>query len=125
MELAFFIVVAFSGILAPYLHLVMGQWADRIGMVRLDFARVIGNLTYGGSFEGEAPYWAGQIAVFFNGVLLDHSPIKSGLRSRGRLAEPDCGLNGLREHFRSVGVFLYRFGHGHHVFDFGFVGDAD
>jgi hypothetical protein len=65
----FFIVVALTGVLAAYLHLVMGQWADRIGMTRLDFSRVMADLSYGESFEGEAPYWAGQIAVFFNGVF--------------------------------------------------------
>lgn len=69
MNLDFFIVVSLTGILATYLHLVMGQWANRIGMVRLDFSRVMAKLTYGESFEGEPSYWAGQIAVFFNGVF--------------------------------------------------------
>ena len=69
MQFDFFIVVALSGILATYLHLVMGQWAGRIGMFRLDFSRVMADLTYGESFEGEVSYWAGQIAVFFNGIF--------------------------------------------------------
>lgn len=69
MQIAFFVVVTLSGILATYLHLVMGQWAGRIGLPRLDFSRVMADLTYGESFEGEPSYWAGQIAVFFNGVF--------------------------------------------------------
>ncbi|MBL6957432.1 MAG: hypothetical protein ISR52_00495 [Rhodospirillales bacterium] len=69
MEFEFFIVVTLTGLLATYLHLVMGQWAGRIGLPRLDFSRVMANLTYGESFEGEPSYWAGQIAVFFNGVF--------------------------------------------------------
>lgn len=69
MKLDFFIVVTLSGILATYLHLVMGQWSHKIGMPRLDFARVMANLTYEDSFEGEPSYWAGQIAVILNGVF--------------------------------------------------------
>ncbi len=70
MELDFFIVVALSGVLAAYLHLVMGQWAERIGMSpRLDFSRVMADLSYGDSFEGEPSYWAGQIAVYMNGIF--------------------------------------------------------
>ncbi|MBO45354.1 MAG: hypothetical protein CMJ96_00490 [Planctomycetes bacterium] len=65
----FFIVVALTGILAAYLHLVMGQWANRIGLPRLDFSRVMANACYDESFEGESSYWAGQIAVYFNGVF--------------------------------------------------------
>ena len=41
MKLDFFIVVSLSGVLAAYLHLVMEQWDNRIGMVRLDFSRVM------------------------------------------------------------------------------------
>ncbi|MDP6426858.1 MAG: hypothetical protein QF393_02475 [Rhodospirillales bacterium] len=70
MELDFFVVVALSGILATYLHLVMGPWGGRVGMFPLDFSRVMADLTYGDSFEGQASYWGGQIAVFFNGILL-------------------------------------------------------
>ena len=69
MEFDFFIVVTLTGILATYLHLVMGQWAGRIGLFRLDFSRVMADLSYAESFEGEPSYWAGQIAVMFNGVF--------------------------------------------------------
>ena len=69
MEFDFFIVVTLAGLLATYLHLVMGQWAGRIGLPRLDFARVMADLSYGESFEEEPSYWAGQIAVFFNGTF--------------------------------------------------------
>ena len=69
MEFEFFIVVTLTGILAAYLHLVMGQWAGRIGLFRLDFSRVMADLSYGESFEGEPSYWAGQIAVMLNGVF--------------------------------------------------------
>ena len=27
-------------------------------------------LTYGPSFDGEPPYWAGQLVIYFNGVML-------------------------------------------------------
>jgi hypothetical protein len=70
MQLDFFIVVAVTGMLAAYLHLVMGQWADRIGLFRLDFSRVMADLTFGKSMEGEAPYWAGFMVVILNGAFL-------------------------------------------------------
>ena len=69
MELSFFVVVSLAGILATYLHLVMGQWGEGLGMMRLDFPKVMAKLTYGDSFEGEPPYWAGMACVFLNGIF--------------------------------------------------------
>ena len=71
MQLDFFIIVILTGILATYGMLVMALWSDRIGLARLDFAKVMAQLTYGESFEGRTPpYWAGQLVIYFNGVLL-------------------------------------------------------
>ena len=69
MELDFFIVVILSGVMATYCMLCMALWSDRLGMPKLDFGKGMSMLTYGESFEGNPPYFPGQIVVYFNGVF--------------------------------------------------------
>ena len=58
-----------AGIIATYGLVVMALWAFRLGLPRLDFSRAMAELTYGQSFEGQAPYWAGQAVIYLNGIF--------------------------------------------------------
>ncbi len=58
-----------AGIVATYGLLAMALWAYRLGLPRLDFSRAMAELTYGQSFEGQAPYWAGQAVIYLNGIF--------------------------------------------------------
>lgn len=58
-----------AGIIATYGLVVMALWAFRVGLPRLDFSRAMAELTYGQSFEGQAPYWAGQAVIYLNGIF--------------------------------------------------------
>ncbi len=69
MTLEFLIPVIIAGIMATYTLLVMALWSHRIGLPRLDFAKVMTALTYGDSVEGPPPYFAGQIIVYLNGIF--------------------------------------------------------
>ncbi len=69
MQLDFLVVAVLAGILATYGLLVMALWAYRLGLPRLDFSRAMAELTYGQSFEGAPPYWAGQAVIYMNGVF--------------------------------------------------------
>ena len=69
MDLEFLVTVIIAGIIATYGLLVMALWAFRLGLPRLDFSRAMTELTYGQSFEGPAPYWAGQAVIYMNGIF--------------------------------------------------------
>ena len=69
MELSFFLICVLAGLSATYCMLVMGLWADRMKMAKLDFGKGMGMLTYGESFDGNPPYFAGQLVVYFNGAF--------------------------------------------------------
>ncbi len=80
MEIDFFLMSAFAGIMATFGLLVMANWADSLGLPRLDFSRAMANLTYSRTFEEDAPpgatgggpntpYWPGMIVIYFNGVF--------------------------------------------------------
>ncbi|MCZ6604377.1 MAG: hypothetical protein O7C63_07765 [Alphaproteobacteria bacterium] len=69
MSLEFLVHVILVGILATYFLLAMALWAHRIGLARLDFAKVMAGLSYGESFDGDPPYFAGQIVIYFNGIF--------------------------------------------------------
>jgi hypothetical protein len=69
MPLELFAMVALSGIVATYGLLIMALWAPRLGLPRLDFSRAMAELSYGESFEGAAPYWAGQKVIYLNGIF--------------------------------------------------------
>lgn len=58
-----------AGVIATYGLVVMALWAFRLGLPRLDFSRAMAELTYGQSFEGQAPYWAGQVVIYLNGIF--------------------------------------------------------
>ena len=58
-----------AGIIASYGLLVMALWAGGLGLPRLDFARAMAERTYGESFDGQAPYWAGQAVIYLNGIF--------------------------------------------------------
>jgi uncharacterized membrane protein YagU involved in acid resistance len=69
MPLESIIVTIIAGIVATYGLLVMALWAGGLGLPRLDFSRAMAELTYGESFEGQAPYWAGQAVIYLNGIF--------------------------------------------------------
>lgn len=69
MPLESIVITIIAGIIATYGLVVMALWAFRIGLPRLDFSRAMAELTYGESFEGQAPYWAGQAVIYLNGIF--------------------------------------------------------
>ena len=69
MTLEFILQTTFAGFMATYMLLVMALWSHRLGLPRLDFAKVMGALTYGESFDGTPPYFAGQALVYINGIF--------------------------------------------------------
>ncbi len=69
MPLESIVITIIAGIIATYGLLVMALWAFRLGLPRLDFSRAMAELTYGESFEGQAPYWAGQAVIYLNGIF--------------------------------------------------------
>lgn len=80
MDLEFFLLSVFAGIMGSYGLLSMALWADSLGLPRLDFSRAMANLTYSRTFESEAepgakgggpntPYWPGMIVIFMNGIF--------------------------------------------------------
>ena len=70
MNLDFIVAVVLAGIIATFCMLAMALWAGRLGLPRLDFPRVMAELTFGESFEGPAPYWSGQAVIYMNGMFL-------------------------------------------------------
>ena len=80
MDIEFFLMSVFAGIMGSYGLLSMAMWADSLGLPRLDFSRAMANLTYSRTFETEAepgakgggpntPYWPGMIVIFMNGIF--------------------------------------------------------
>jgi len=69
MTLEFFVQVILAGILATYVLLALALWNVKLGLPRLDFPKAMTMLTYADSFDGDPPYWAGVIVIYFNGVF--------------------------------------------------------
>ena len=69
MPLESIVTTIIAGIVATYGLLVMALWAEWLGMPRLDFSRAMAERTYGESFEGQAPYWAGQAVIYLYGIF--------------------------------------------------------
>ncbi len=69
MPLESIVTTIIAGIIASYGLLVMALWAGGLGLPRLDFSRAMAERTYGESFEGQAPYWAGQAVIYLNGIF--------------------------------------------------------
>jgi hypothetical protein len=69
MTLEFVIHVSIAGFLATYFHLVLAAWGDKMGMARIDFSRGMTNVTFGESYEGEAPLSLGLAQIHLNGIL--------------------------------------------------------
>ncbi len=69
MPLESIVITIIAGIIATYGLLIMALWAFRLGLPRLDFSRAMAELTYDESFEGQAPYWAGQLVIYLNGIF--------------------------------------------------------
>ncbi len=70
MSLEFVLLVIISGVMATYGLLVMALWSHRLGLPRLDFAKVMTKLTFAESFEGrEPPYFAGHALIYMNGTF--------------------------------------------------------
>ena len=80
MELEFFVMSAFAGIMGTYGLLTMANWAESLGLPRLDFSRAMANVTYARTFEKDVgpgagvdapntPYWPGMVVIFMNGIF--------------------------------------------------------
>ncbi len=69
MPLESIVTTIIAGIIATYGLLVMALWAGGVGLPRLDFSRAMAERTYGESFDGQAPYWAGQLVIYLNGIF--------------------------------------------------------
>ena len=69
MNLADFTLVAAAGFLATYVHMLFALWAPQYGLPRLDFPKMLNDLSFSASFKDEPPYWLGLIALHLNGIL--------------------------------------------------------
>ena len=69
MTLGFLIHVAIAGVLATYCHLIGALWLRSLGLPPLDLSRAMADYTYGESFSKPPSYWAGQMVIYFNGVV--------------------------------------------------------
>ena len=69
MTLSIFVQMILAGIMATYVLLALALWNARLGLPRLDFPKAMTMLPYGESFDGDPPYWAGVIVIYFNGVF--------------------------------------------------------
>lgn len=69
MTLELFLPIAIAGVLATYCHLIGGLWLKSLGLPPLDLSRAMADYTFGDSFEGQPSYWAGQVVIYFNGVV--------------------------------------------------------
>ena len=80
MDIEFFVMSVFAGIMGSYGLVSMALWADSLGLPRLDFSRAMANITYSRTFEEKAepgakdggpntPYWPGMIVLFMNGIF--------------------------------------------------------
>ena len=50
MELEFFLMSVFAGIMGSYGLVTMSLWSDSLGLPRLDFSRAMSKLTYARTF---------------------------------------------------------------------------
>jgi hypothetical protein len=80
MEIEFFLMATFAGIMGSYGLVAMSLWSDSLGLPRLDFSRAMSKLTYARTFEEDVaagagvdapntPYWPGMIVLFMNGIF--------------------------------------------------------
>lgn len=69
MNLENFILISAAGFLASYVHLMLGLWAPKIGMVQLNLSKAMSDLCFKPDHEENPPYWAGALVVQINGIL--------------------------------------------------------
>ena len=80
MDIEFFAMSAFAGIMGTYALLSLANWADSIGMPRLDFSRAMANVTFARTFDKgvapgagvdapNTPYWPGVGVIMLNGIF--------------------------------------------------------
>ncbi|MEE3000213.1 MAG: hypothetical protein VX693_09830 [Pseudomonadota bacterium] len=80
MDIEFFVMSAFAGLMGTYALMMLSCWADSLGLPRLDFSRPMANLTFARSFEENVPpgagveapntpYWPGMAIVYVNGIF--------------------------------------------------------
>ena len=60
MNIEFFAMSVFAGIMGSYGLVSMALWADSLGLPRLDFSRAMANITYSRTFEEEVEIGAGE-----------------------------------------------------------------
>ena len=97
MTVEFIMKVTLAGFFATYVHMLLGLWAPRIGLPRLDFAGRLATLSFDDSYEGPPPYTLGLLTLFLNGIffaflyaavigpLLPGMPLLRGLMMAGIL----------------------------------------
>ena len=80
MDIEFFAMSAFAGIMGTYALLSLANWADSIGLPRLDFSRAMANVTFARTFDKgvapgagvdapNTPYWPGVGVIMLNGIF--------------------------------------------------------
>ncbi|MFP6712467.1 MAG: hypothetical protein VB913_12315 [Rhodospirillales bacterium] len=80
MDIEFFAMSVFAGIIGTYGLLTFACWADSLGMPRLDFSRAMANVTFARTFEDDVPpgagvdapntpYWPGMAVIYMNGIF--------------------------------------------------------
>jgi len=69
MTLQILLHIAIAGVLATYCHLIGALWLKSLGLPPLDLSRAMADYTYGDSFPDPPSYWAGQVVIYFNGVV--------------------------------------------------------
>jgi hypothetical protein len=69
MNLETFILISAVGFLASYAHLMIGLWAHRIGLPRLNLAMAMSHLSLGPEEQEPSPHWVGLAVVQLNGIL--------------------------------------------------------
>jgi hypothetical protein len=80
MDIEFFAMAVFAGIMGSYALVALSLWADSLGLPRLDFSRAMSKVTYARTFEEDVapgagvdapntPYWPGMIVLFMNGIF--------------------------------------------------------
>lgn len=69
MTAEFIFKVSYAGFFATYVHMLLGLWAPRVGLPKLDFARRMASLAFDNAYGGKPPYVLGLAILFVNGIF--------------------------------------------------------
>jgi hypothetical protein len=69
MNLEQLILISVAGFLASWVHVVIGLWAHRIGMIPLNLSKAMSKLNFDPDYQEKPPYTRGTIIVQINGIV--------------------------------------------------------